>query len=175
MVEFTLIAPLVFFVFLGIIQLTYMAFVFFAVQNAAFSIAHKAAASASPKEYNPALDLIYDLAPLEKINSSLVLTALASQCQIQNQSDQVQLTLRYPMIIWIPLFKELFGEKLSLPTTSENLDSNLVQNIFALAGVSIPLLRAAGAQAPYVHWFVVTASALDENSVPNTDALRTPL
>lgn len=167
-VEFTLIAPLVFFIFFAIIQLTYMGYVFFAVQNAAFSIVRKAAASSAPNQYNPAFDLVYALAPLEKINPVLIETALATQCQIQTQADQVQISLHYPMIIWIPLFQRLFGQKLPSSDLSQNLDPNLLEKVFETLKIPVPALEAGVPQAPYVHWFVVTATALDENSVPTT-------
>jgi hypothetical protein len=175
LVEFTLIAPLVFFIFFAIIQLIYMAYVFFAVQNAAFSIVRKAAASVDPNQYNPAFDLVYALAPLEKINPVLVETALATQCQIQTQADQVQISLHYPMIIWIPLFQRLFGQKLSSPVLSQNLDPNILENVFGALKIPVPALESRPPQAPYVHWFVVTATALDENSVPATAATGSPL
>jgi len=152
-----------------------MSYVFFTVQNAAFTIVQKAANSAIPQQYNPTFDLVYDLAPLEKINSSLIVTTLATQCQIQVQSEQVLLTLRYPMIIWVPLLNRLWGQRISSAALSQNLNPNLLKTVFQLFHLPSPSLTASIPSDPYVHWFVVSASALDENSVPNTASPESPI
>lgn len=170
LVEFVWIGPVVFFIFLGIIQFFYMAFVFLAVQKSAITICQNAAASKNPAQYDPTFDLVYTLAPLEKISPSLAETFLATSCQIQAENNQVRVSLRYPMIIWIPLFKQLLGEKFIPGAAPLTANAELLQKVFSFASSKVPAFPAIGNQVPYVHWFNIQASALDENTVPSPDS-----
>jgi hypothetical protein len=174
MVEFVLIGPVVFFIFFGIIQLFYMAFVFLAVQKTAITICQNAAASENPPQYNPDFDLIYTLAPLEKISPTLAETFLATNCQIESSNDEVRVTLHYPMIIWIPMFKQLFGQKFVPAALPQNADTALLNQVFSFAQSSVPAFQAVEKDIPYVHWFDIKASALDENSVPAAESENGP-
>jgi len=160
-----LVAPLVFLIFLGAVQLCYMSLVFFTVQKAAVTVCQNAAASPSPSQYNPRFDIIYQLTPLAKINPQLAEMALGTQCQIEETAGEVQVTLRYPMVIWIPLLKGLFGEPW-IPVLDRAVpDARLTSDLFTLMKLPPPLLGASMPPIPYVHWFTVKVRALNENGV----------
>jgi len=59
-----LVAPVLFFIFFGIIQLFYTAYVSFAIQRATHSIAQQAAASPNPSSFDPKFQMIEALLPL---------------------------------------------------------------------------------------------------------------
>lgn len=168
-VEFVLIAPLFFFIALSILQLAYLAYGFFAVQNAAFAISRHAAASAEPIRYNPWSDIIYSLAPLSRLHASLAAAIPASQCRITEKGNQVQVSLRYPLVIWIPWLKPIFGRKLSPADFAGNPDLSPAETVFNLLKIPMPVLSGLEAQATYARWLTVTSNALDENTLVAPD------
>lgn len=172
MVEFVLIAPLFFFIALSILQLAYLAYGFFAVQNAAFSISRDAAASPEPIQYNPWFDIIYGLAPLARLHASLAAAIPASQCQITEKGNEVQVSLRYPLVIWIPWLKPIFGRRLSPSDFTRNPDLTAAETVFNFLKIPMPAFSGLQAQAPYVRWLTVTSTALNENTLTTPDAAQ---
>jgi len=164
-VEFVTLAPLVFLIFFGIIQLAYTAFISFAVQEATFSIARSAAASNSPESYDPTLQIIYSLTPISKLNHSTLATLLATQCHIQTDGQTVHVVVKYPMPIWIPIIQKIFGKKLSIPASVWIPNEILLNQVFEIAGTTPPNLSLQIPTLPYVHWLTFSANALDENSI----------
>jgi hypothetical protein len=163
MVEFVSLAPLVFLIFFGIIQLSYMAFIAFAVQQTAFSIAKNAAASNNPESYDPTFQLVYSLTPIGKLNQNTLITILATQCRIQTDGKKVHVVVQYPMPIWIPVIQNIFGEKLSISPNTILPDQSLLNQVFAVVGVSPPDLSPQNLNLPYVRWMSFSADAMDEN------------
>jgi hypothetical protein len=163
-VEFMLIAPVLFLLFFGIIQLFYSAFVSFAVQKATHAIAQQAAASATPTLFEPHFQIITALSPLEKLNNSTLLYALASKCDIQEKNNRVFATVTYPMPIWVPLIGKVIGQpfdssKNSILSIATNLTNLLSTLGLALPGFPIP------SNSINVIWITFQAYCLDENIV----------
>ncbi len=161
-VEFVLLSPLLFFIFFGIIQFAYSAYVAFAVQRAAYAIAREAAACPNPKTFNPYFQLVYCLAPLGQLNNATLATALATKCDISVEDDSVQVRLFYPMPIWVPMVGKLFGEKLQLnPSNLGPVDSDL-KSAFQLIGKPLPELSLQSLTLPYVHFIAFSATTPEE-------------
>jgi hypothetical protein len=164
-VEFVLIAPLLFIIFFGIIQLAYMAFVSFAVQRAAIAVAREASLTGNPSRMNCYPKLIFSLAPLCKLNRTTFACIAASRCQIIESKDKKWVTARlhYPMPIWVPLVGRIFGEEIipSRQIIPEGVANDL-EKITSLFGFSMPRLSFDGAHLPYFRWMIFEASVFNE-------------
>jgi hypothetical protein len=168
-VEFVLIAPLLFFMFFGIIQIAYTAYVSFAVQRAAYSISREAAASDDPVTYNPYYQLAYCLAPLGQLNHVTLATILATKCEITADDDQVHVQIIYPMPIWVPLVGKIFGEKLNLNPIGMVPLGPTLQQVFQIIGKPIPDIAFNNLNLPFVHLMVFSADAVNENQTKPED------
>jgi hypothetical protein len=168
-VEFVLIAPLLFFVFFGIIQLAYMGFVSFAVQRAAMSVAREASLTGNRNTTDFYSKLIFALAPLGSLNRATFASIAACRCQIIESSDKKILTARllYPMPIWVPLVGRVLGEPIipALQGLPDGITGNL-RRIAALFGVSLPSLSFDGIRLPYFRWMVFETSVYNEGYIP---------
>ena len=163
-VEFILIVPVLFLIFFGIIQLFYLAFASFAVQRAAYSIAQQAAASVSPSSFDPRLQIVEALLPLEQINSSTLINTLSTQCTINSDGKNVHVNITYPMPLWVPLVRNIVGQNLNNQLTPATVIPQSLTNALQTAGLSIPNLNPN--QTPTkVIWFNFEAQASDENSI----------
>ena len=162
-VELVLIAPLLFFIFFGIIQIAYLAYASLAVQRATISIADSAARTRSI--YDPRFQLFYSLIPLEALSKSTLATVLSTQCAIQSSGPKIHVEVKYPMPIWVPLVGRFIGEPLSPSQFMNNPGLDLVEKIFRFCGKTPPDLSFLGFTPPYVHWITFTADATDENSI----------
>jgi Flp pilus assembly protein TadG len=163
-VEFVLIAPILFFIFFGIIQFFYTAFVSFAVQRAAYSIAQQAAASSNPTSFLPQFQIVEALLPIEQLNPSTLVYTFATQCSINTDGTTVHVKLSYPLPIWIPLIKNLIGQNLNNePVTANFIPSSLV-NVLQAVGLSIPNFNI-DRNLTKVLWITFEVQALDENSI----------
>jgi len=161
--EWALIAPLLFLIFFGIIQIAYLGYASLAVQRATLSIAKSAARSQI--FYDPHFQLFYSLAPLEALNKSTLATVLSTQCSIETIGPNVHVEVRYPMPIWVPLIGRFIGEPLS-PSLFTNIPGlDLVGKIFQFLGKTPPDLSFLGFRPPYVYWLTFTADARDENNI----------
>lgn len=163
--EFLLVAPLLFLIFFGIVQLAYFAYGSLAVQRAAYAAARGAACSADPSAYDPRLQLAYCLAPLAQLNRRALLSVLATRCEVQADGFRVRARLDYPMPIWIPGLGRIFGQKLSLiPADAAPLWSSL-RSLFQWTGKPLPDFPGDPADLPYVRVISFSADAVDENSI----------
>ena len=163
-VEFALIAPFLFFIFFAIIQLAYTAYVSFAVQRAALSIARDAARSQIPELYEPHFQLFYSLGPLFTLNKTTLATALAADCSIDAIGDKVSVRVRYPMPIWVPFVGKLFGVPFDVSFFRETSKGALIGSILKLFGQDPTALSIPGIHFPDIFWLTFTAQAVDENS-----------
>jgi hypothetical protein len=164
-VEFVLIAPLLFLVFFGIIQLAYMGFVSFAVQRASIAIAHEASLTGNRNSTDFYSKLIFALAPLGSLNRASFVCIAASRCQITESSDKKMVTARlhFPMPIWVPLVGRIFGEEI-IPSF-QIIPNNVAKNIecaASLFGISTPSLSFDGVHLPYFRWMIFEASVYNE-------------
>lgn len=164
-VEFVLIAPLLFFIFFGIIQIAYLGYASLAVQRATLSIAKSAARSQLPELYDPHFQLFYSLIPLETLNKSILATVLSTECSIQSNGTKVHVEVRYPMPIWVPLVGRFIGEPLSTSSFTNTTGLDLVQKIFQIIGKSPPDLSLLRFKPPYVRWITFSADTFDENGI----------
>ena len=163
-VEFVLIAPILFLLFFGIIQLFYSAFIFFAVQKATHAIAQQAAASAAPTLFEPHFQIITALSPLEKLNSSTLLYALASKCAIQEQNNRVFATVSYPMPIWVPLLGKVIGQPFDSSKSSILSIATNITNLLPTLGLALPGFSTPSNSINII-WITFQADCLDENTV----------
>ncbi len=164
-VEFSLIAPLLFFIFFGVIQVAYMAFVALAVQRAALAIAREASLTGDRtiKEFRS--KLVYSLAPLSSLSPKTMASVAACQCVCQESYDKKKIfvQIRYPMPIWVPLVGRLFGEEL-VP----NFDSNFsrggvdIQRAARIFGIPIPDFSSKQPRLPFYCWINFNASTYNE-------------
>lgn len=163
-VELVLIAPVLFLIFFGIIQLFYCAYISFAVQKATFAIAQQAASTETPTFFQPQFQIVSALFPLEKLNNATLLYALSSKCNIQEQNNRIIATVSYPMPIWVPLIGKVLGQPLS---TSSNPLSSISQDLSGLLstlGLSLPSFLNL-TNTNNVIWMTFQADCLDENTV----------
>lgn len=163
-VEFALIAPFLFFIFFAVIQLAYTAYVSFAVQRAALSIARDAARSDIPELYEPHFQLFYSLGPLFTLNKTTLATALAADCSINTVGDKVVARVKYPMPIWVPFVGKLFGVPFNTSFFKENSKGLITGSILQLFGQDPAALSIPGLRFPDVFWMTFTAQAMDENT-----------
>jgi len=163
-VEFVLIAPILFLLFFGIIQFFYTAFVSFAIQKAAFAIAQQAAATPDPASFNPQFQIIEALLPIEQLNPSTLTCVLATQCSINTDGTTVDVKVSYPMPIWVPLIKNLIGQNLNTQIAPTNLIPSSLANILQTVGLTLPN-SSVNQNIPQVLWITFEAHALDENSI----------
>lgn len=168
-VEFLLTVPLLFFIFLGIIQLAFSGYVCFSVQRAANAIAREAASSDDPTQYDPTLQLGYCLAPLGQLNHQTLATVLATKWNIQTDGQKVHVDLSYPMPIWVPGVGSLMGQKLSLSPADAASMSSALQIVFQALGKPLPDFTWIGSNLPYVHLVSFSCDTVDENSVGSED------
>jgi Flp pilus assembly protein TadG len=164
MIEFVLIAPILFFIFFGIIQFFYVAYVSFAVQRATFSIAQQAASSSDPASFGPQLQIIEALLPLEQLNPSTLTYALATQCTINTDGTTIDVKVSYPMPIWVPLIRNIIGQNFDSQANSSSLIPTALTNILQAAGLSV-LNFTASQNLSKVLWISFEAHALNENSL----------
>ncbi|HTA76424.1 MAG TPA: TadE/TadG family type IV pilus assembly protein [bacterium] len=161
-VEFVLIAPVLFILFFGIIQLFYIAYVLLAVQRATHAIAQQAAASDNPDSFLPQFQIIEALLPLEQLSSATLSCALSSKCDIHSDGTTVFVTVSYPMPLWVPIIKNLMGQNLDTSSALGLVPPTLTSVLQAVGlGISTPNTLAP----TKVIWVNFEAKALDENSI----------
>jgi hypothetical protein len=120
LVEYVLIAPLLFLIFFAIIQLAYMGLTALAVQRAAMAIAREAAISTDPtaqplENWRIVTQQYLAFYPLLSLKKTDVLLAIAgTDIQTVVEGRMVKTTVRYPMPIWVPLVGPLFGKTFDL-------------------------------------------------------------
>jgi Flp pilus assembly protein TadG len=164
LVEFSLIAPILFLIFFGILQFFYISYVSLAVQRATYSIAQEAAASPNPSSFLPQFQIIEALLPIEQLNPSTLTYSLATKSSINTDGTTVHVTVSYPMPIWVPLVRNLIGQNFYNSSTSSSLIPSSLTNVLQVLGLSLPTLTAS--QNPTkVLWVIFEAKALDENSI----------
>jgi hypothetical protein len=164
-VEFVFIAPVLFLIFFGVLQLFYSAFVSFAIQRAAFSIAQEAATSMSFSNFDPRFQIVYALFPLEKINSATLNYALATQCNIKQVKKTIQVNVLYPMPIWVPVMGNLIGQNFANAGSATLIPASIT-NLLQTIGINLPNLNS-GTNNTKVLWINYSAECLDENVVSN--------
>jgi hypothetical protein len=153
-----------FLIFFGIIQFFYTAFVSFAIQRAAYSIAQQAAASPNPSSFLPQFQIFEALLPLEQLNPSTLAYTFSTQCSIDTDGTTVHVKLSYPMPIWVPLINNIIGQNLNnIPAISNFIPSSLV-NVLQAVGLAIPSF-SNNQNLTKVLWINFEAQALDENSI----------
>ena len=168
-VEFLLVAPFLFLIFFGIIQLAFSAYVVFAVQRTTNSIARAAAASEDPSQYDPTIQLGYGLAPLGLLSHQTLATVLATKCAIQTNGDTVHVQVSYPMPIWVPMAGRLLGQKLSLVPADATAMCSALQVIFQALRKPVPDFTSVSSNPPYVQLISFSCDAVDENSIGSGD------
>jgi Flp pilus assembly protein TadG len=162
-VEFVLIASILFFIFFGILQFFYTAFVSFAIQRATYSIAQQAAASANPSSFNPQFQIIEALLPIEQLNPSTLAYTFSTQCIINTDGTNVHVKVSYPMPLWVPLIKNLLGQNLNNQLSVSNSIPSSLTNVLQAVGLSIPNFNI-NQNLTKVLWITFEAQTLDENS-----------
>jgi len=162
-VEFVLIAPVLFILFFGIIQLFYMAYVSLAVQRATHAIAQQAAASDDPNSFLPQFQMIEALLPLEQLNSTTLSCALSSKYDIHSDGSTIFVKVSYPMPLWVPIIKNLLGQNLDSSSATLGLVPPTLTTVLQAVGLGIPVLNTL--TPTKVIWVNFEAKALDENSI----------
>jgi Flp pilus assembly protein TadG len=163
-IEFVLVAPLLFFIFLGIIQVAYMSYVSFAVQRAALAIARAATVGSKDDSTSFKLQLAISLLPIVHLNQKTLLTILASKYTITPSPDNQRITaqVQYPMPIWVPLVGGVFGEPLVSSFDYNNTpEGQAIKTAFQLFGKQPPDLSFSGVHMPVV-WMNYEASTFNE-------------
>jgi hypothetical protein len=163
-VEFLLIAPVLFMFFFGILQLFYFAFASFAVQKATNAIARQAASSDDFNAFDPHFQIISALLPLEKINSTTVISAFSTKCNIQEQENMIKATVSYPMPIWVPFANKLFGSAMNTSPTATTTPSNDILDLLNAIGLTLPIPNL-GQNTQNVIWLNFEATCVDEYSL----------
>ncbi len=159
-----LIAPILFFIFFGVIQFFYTSFISFAIQRATYSIAQQAAASPSPSSFLPQFQIIEALLPIEKLNPSILAYTLATQYTIDTDGTNVHVKVSYPMPLWVPLIRNLIGQTLSNQSNTSNFMPPSLANVLQAAGLSLPNFNT-NQNLTKVIWITFEAQASDENSI----------
>ena len=164
-VEFSLIAPFLFLFFFCVIQTAYTAYVSLAVQRAALAVARKA--SLSPGENSAAFktQLTLSLLPLVRLNSKTLPTILEAQYLVTVSKDNKKVTaqVRYPMPIWIPIVRNLFGETLTFsPASAGSPEGLAVQNLISLLNHSNLNLSLQSVRLP-VRWITFEETTYNES------------
>src|SRR5258708_11160588 len=149
--EFVLIAPLLFFVFFCVIQFSYIAYISLAVQRAALAVARKASLSGTFNETAFKTHLTVSLLPIANLNQKTLLTILETKCQVFPSQDNKQILARvsYPMPIWVPLARNVFGEDL-IPSSNytDSAEGQAIKAVFSLMRKPYPSLTFEGAPLP---------------------------
>jgi len=164
-VEFVLIAPILFLFIFGILQLTYMAYVSFAIQKAALAIARTASLGSNNDKASFKTQLAISLLPEVNLSQKTLLTILASECEITTSSDKQRVTaqVHYPMPIWVPLAKNMFGSPLIASVNYNNTsEGKTIKNMFQIFGVKMPDLSFKGVQLAVV-WMTYEATTFNES------------
>ena len=164
-VEFVLIAPFVFFIFFGIIQLVYTSYVALTVQHAAFVLAHES--SLTGERSGPDLDakLAYALLPLVFLNK-ITLASIENctyTCRMSDGFTKITASINYPMPIWVPGMGKILGEPLALPS---NLNSTpmgqAIQTAAQSTGRTAPNASFDNNDLPWFRWIQFQASTHNE-------------
>jgi len=164
-VEFSLSAPILLLFFFCLIQAAYTAYVSLAVQRAALAVARKSALS--PLESSTAFktQLALSLLPIVRLNPQTLPSILQAEYHSSLSSDQKKITatIRYPMPIWIPVVREIFGEPLSTaPPESQSPESHILKNIISL--LNWPELNKPLQSASFpVRWVVFEETTFNES------------
>jgi hypothetical protein len=169
-VEFALIAPLLFFIFFALIQVAYMSYVSLAVQRAALAIARTASLGSKDDSTAFKTQLVISLLPVANLSPKTLLTILASDYKVIPSSDNRQVTaiVRYPMPIWVPLVRTVFGKSL-IPSVDYNAtpEGLAIKNVFQLLGKQPPDLSFEGVHFP-VFWMTYKETTFNEAYRPLT-------
>ncbi len=163
-VEFVLIAPLLFLIFFGIIQLSYMAYVSLAVQRAALAVARNASLSGRDNSLAFKTQLVISLFPITNLSSKTLSTILASDYKITFSSDYQEITaqVRYPMPIWVPLVQNFLGEDLASPgDTDQTSEGEAIIAVYRFLGKTPPDLSFQGLHQPVV-WLNYQVTTFNE-------------
>jgi len=163
-VEFLLVVPVLFFIFFGITQIFYIAYVSFAVQCATYSIAQQAAASSNPSSFSPQFQIVEALLPVEQLSPSTLAYIFATQYNIDMDGTNVHVRVSYPMPLWVPLIGNLIGQTLNNQPATSNLIPPALTNVLQAAGLPLPNLNA-NQNLTKVLWITFEAKALNENSI----------
>jgi Flp pilus assembly protein TadG len=163
--EFVLIAPLLFLIFFSVIQFAYMAYVSLAVQRSALAIARKASLQ-TPEDNSNAFksQLALSLLPIANLNSKTLLTILETHYDISYSPDRqkVTATVHYPMPIWVPMVRTIFGDTLVPSTNYQNTPEGLaIRTAFSLFNIPQPDLSFEGVRLP-VHWVTFQEATFNE-------------
>ncbi len=163
--EFVLVAPFLFLFFFCVLQMAYMGFVSFAVQRAALAIARKASLGSTENSTAFKSQLALSLLPIASLNQKTLLTILETNYQITQSTDQKQVSakVRYPMPIWIPLVRNIFGETLT-PSANYNdsPEGKAIKMVFSLLKKPEPDLSFHGLSLP-VRWIVFEETTFNES------------
>lgn len=163
--EFVLAAPFLFLFFFCVIQAAYTGYVALAVQRAALAVARNAALSPAESSLDFKTQLALSLLPIVSLNSKTLITVFEAQYQTALSQDQKQVIarVRYPMPIWIPFLRNLFGEPL-IPSFDYNdsTEGRAVRNLFSLLNKPPPDLSFEGARLP-VRWIVFEETTFNES------------
>ena len=163
-VEFVLIAPLLFFIFFAIIQLSYMAYVSLAVQRSALAVARDATLTGWENSISFKSQLAISLLPLANLNPKILSTILASDYDLNYSPDQkaVVVQVKYPMPIWVPLVRNVIGENLeSTQDFNQTAEGQAIKNAFELLGKPAPDLNFQNERLP-VFWVTYQETTFNE-------------
>jgi hypothetical protein len=162
--EFVLIAPFLFLTFFCIIQFSYLAYVSLAVQRAALAIARKASLSGVSDQTAFKAHLAISLLPIANLSQKTLLTILETKFHAFKSQDGKQMVARvsYPMPIWVPLARNVFGTDLIASSDyNESPEGQAIKSVFALMGKPEPNLSFQGEHFP-VRWITYEESTFNE-------------
>ena len=163
-VEFVLIAPLLFLLFFCVIQMAYTSYVALAVQRAALAVARTASLQGETDSLAFKTELAWSLMPIAGLSEKTLSTIFASKVSASLSPDGKLVTVRveYPMPIWVPGIRQVFGQPLvppPLPTGSP--EAVAIRGIFSLLGIPAPDLSFTGLNLP-VRWITFEESTFNE-------------
>jgi len=162
--EFVLIAPLLFLIFFCIIQFSYIAYVSLAVQRAALAIARKASLSGDADQTAFKAQLAIALLPIANLNQKTLLTILETKYLTFLSQDRKQRIARvsYPMPIWIPLVRNVFGEDLISSSNYKNSpEGQAIKGVFSLMNKPEPNLSFESVHLS-VRWITYEETTFNE-------------
>ena len=163
-VEFTLAAPFLFLFFFCVIQMAYTAYVALAVQRAALAVARKASLCSAENSTAFKAQLALSLLPVVNLNRKTALTVFEAQYQITVSPDRkkVRAQVRYPMPIWIPIVRGLFGVPLS-PSFDygRTPEGQALQKLFSILGQP-PVPATFQGSSLLVKWIVFNEDTFNE-------------
>lgn len=165
LVEFTLSAPLLLFIFFGIIQLAYTGLEAFAVQRAAFSLAQEASLTGIKNGPNLDFELACALAPLAALHRAILATVTAARATCETSPDRKMIIVRItcPVPIWVPVIGRIFGKRMRLlPDTAESSMGRSLLSAFSLLGLPLPDLSFSETGLPYAWEASFEASVYNE-------------